>query len=46
MIGSLGSTLVVSLGSATKGDGILLGLGVLIGVRVSNSKPLTNKNED
>ena len=34
-----------SLSSATNGDGILLGLGVLEGVRASNSKPLTNKNE-
>ena len=46
MIGSLGSTLAGSLGfatngslcSATKGDGILLGLGVLEGVRASTQK--------
>ena len=51
MTGSLGSTHVGSLGSttngsicyATKGDGILLGLGVLEGVRASNSKTLTKK---
>ena len=43
LAGSLGSTTTGSLCSATKGDGLFLALEVIVGLRVSNSKPLTKK---